>query len=409
VAFIGFNWFAVLLMTVCGNASSWWLQRMSAELREQRFRFALNGLVLGGVAVASLAMFLAGVPFNLVVAPSALALVFATIRLGWVMVRVGRRDPWRGLDWLGVTMIIHGIWICTYPAVVATSWHAVGHLVEAILEIGVGGGMVTYIMIRTMGQLAELDRLKHEFLNAASHELRSPLTSVLGYAEFLQDELGGPLTPAQADYVDQIRKSGLRLRRIVDEMLDLARVQAGAFELAPAPVELGGIVREEVLALVPQARERELVLEVVVPERPFPAVVDGARVGQVVQNLVINAIKFTPPGGRVEVSLVAEATGYRVEVADSGIGVAPEHQERLFEKFFQVDTGTRRAHGGAGLGLAIAKALVDAHGGRIGVKSSPGRGSTFWFALPGARPAPSALPAPARETAAGSPRSGGAG
>ncbi|MDB5100786.1 MAG: Sensory box histidine kinase [Cyanobacteria bacterium RYN_339] len=383
VAFLGFNWFALTILTMGATGASWWMLRMRAQLLEHPFQVRAHTWVLAGFFVGGQALWLAGVPLKLAIGPAALAVVFAHLRLGWVMFRVGHAGTWRGLDWLGITVIIHGIWITTYPAVVDSPLHSVGHMVDACINIGVGAAMVTFIMLQTMARLEELDRLKHEFLSAASHELRTPLTSVMGYAEFLQDGIGGPLTPEQLGYVAQIQKGSQRLRRIVDEMLDLARVQAGTFELVPQAAELGEIVREEVLSLLPQAHERQVTLTVEVPPDAMPALVDARRVGQVVLNLVSNALKFTPPGGRVHVLVQRDARGYRVEVRDSGIGIDPAHLHRLFERFFQVDIGIRRAHGGAGLGLTIAKSLVEAHGGTIGVESDPGQGSTFWFHLPG--------------------------
>jgi signal transduction histidine kinase len=410
VAFVGINWTALVMMTGFGSFTTWWMLRMADQLEGRPFRRRGTTALVVGMIVLAQVLWFSGLPMKAAMGPPALALVAAHFRLGVVALRAGKQECWRGLEWLGIALIVHACWICTYPFVVDTPFHWLGHLVDACLEIGVGAGMVTFIMIRTMRQLAEADRLKHEFLAAASHELRTPLTSVLGYAEFLEDGLGGKLTPEQDEYVAQIKRGGQRLRRIVDEMLDLARVQAGTFQLAPAPAELGAVVREEALALLPQARASGVDLVAVVPEEPLAALVDAPRVGQVVQNLVANAIKFTPAGGRVRVSLRRDPAGCRVEVEDTGIGIDPAHVPKLFQQFYQVETGTRRSHGGAGLGLTIAKALVEAHGGAIGVDSRPSQGSTFWFTLPVTfRPGPSAAPAPGPGTAVGSPPSAAAG
>lgn len=231
-------------------------------------------------------------------------------------------------------------------------------------------------------KLREVDRLKTDFLNAASHELRTPLSSITGYAEFLEDRLGGPLTDVQSQYVSEIQKGGLRLQHLVDDLLDFARLEAGTFTLACKETDLAQLLELEVASLRPQAEEGHLSLCLDVPEGPAPIVIDAQRIGQVILNLVGNALKFTPPGGRIDVSLSRQPGEMRVEVRDNGPGIAAEHLPHLFERFFQVDPSLTRAHGGTGLGLAISKSLVEAHGGTIGVQSEPHHGSTFWFALP---------------------------
>lgn len=232
-------------------------------------------------------------------------------------------------------------------------------------------------------ELRELDRLKGDFLNTASHELRTPLSSILGFAEFLEEELSGPLTPSQMGYVTQIQEGGKRLARIIDDMLDFARLEAGSFRLSIEEADLREVIQHELESMRPQADDAGVALDARFPALPCPIAMDPRRVGQVLLNLVGNAIKFTPSGGTVQVSLSEEADGFRVEVRDTGIGIAKEHQPRLFEKFFQVDASHTREHGGTGLGLAISKALVEQHGGTIGVVSEARQGSTFWFTLAG--------------------------
>ncbi|MNX77328.1 Alkaline phosphatase synthesis sensor protein PhoR [compost metagenome] len=135
-------------------------------------------------------------------------------------------------------------------------------------------------------------------------------------------------------------------------------------------------------SLVPQAKDADLLLEAALPEAPVVLMMDAKRVGQVLLNLLGNAIKFTPAGGRITVAVIPEPAEVRVEVRDTGIGIAPEAQQQLFEKFYQVESAGARGRAGVGLGLSISKALVEAHGGRIGVVSAPGKGSCFWFTIP---------------------------
>ena len=248
---------------------------------------------------------------------------------------------------------------------------------------------------RQNARLQEVDRLKSNLVSAVSHELRTPLTSIVGYAEFLEDEVSGPLTPGQADQVHMIQAGARTLQRLVDDLLDFARLESGHFRLLRADADLGVGLQEVVDAARPAAAAARVSLTLSLPSTPVTLSVDPQRIGQVVANLVNNALKFTPPGGRVAVSLRATRDDATVEVADTGPGISAEHLPHLFQRFYQVDTGLTRARGGAGLGLAISRAIVEAHGGRIGVLSEPGQGSRFFFTLPrgpGATPSADAAP-----------------
>jgi signal transduction histidine kinase/integral membrane sensor domain MASE1 len=238
------------------------------------------------------------------------------------------------------------------------------------------------VLRRQNDRMKEIDGLKSTLVSAVSHELRTPLTSIVGYAEFLEDELAGPLTEAQAEYVGRIQAAARTLQRLVDDLLDFARLETGHFRLRRQDADLRATVLDVVAALRPQAVEARIALVAEVPDVPVVISMDPERIGQVVANLVGNAVKFTPPGGRVRCALREDADGAVVEVVDSGPGIAPEHLARLFDRFYQVDGGLTRAKGGAGLGLSIVKALVEAHGGRIGVVSRVGEGSRFLFSLP---------------------------
>lgn len=229
--------------------------------------------------------------------------------------------------------------------------------------------------------MKKLDKLKSDFVNAVTHELRTPLTSIKGYAEFLADEIGGPMTAQQIEFVQQIEKSSERLQHLIDDLLDFARLEAGTFKLRCEEADLRTTLQEVVESMQPQATSARLSLEAALPEGPVPGQMDSQRISQVLINLVNNAIKFTPDGGRIEVRAGMDGDHLRCEVKDTGIGIAREDVPRLFQRFAQLEAGVRKV-GGTGLGFSISKAIVEAHGGEIGVESEPGKGSTFWFTLP---------------------------
>lgn len=236
-------------------------------------------------------------------------------------------------------------------------------------------------------KLQELDALKSNFVNAISHDLRTPLTSIRGYAEFLEDGIGGALTPSQHDFVIQIQRNATRLERLVDDLLDFARMDAGTFRLALRDTDLGAMAREVIGSLRPLSDEAQVTIEDCLPETPLLARMDPARIERVLMNLIGNALKFTPAGGTIQVSARRDGQSIRCEIRDTGIGIAPADLEKLFQRFSQLSPGMRQMSG-TGLGLSISKALVEAHGGQIGVESTLGKGSTFWFTLPSAKPIP---------------------
>ncbi len=231
-------------------------------------------------------------------------------------------------------------------------------------------------------RLQEVDRLKSNLVSAVSHELRTPLTSIVGYAEFLEDELAGPLTPGQVEQVHMIQAGARTLQRLVDDLLDFARMESGQFRLERDDADLAAKVGEVVAAARPMAIEAGVELSLAAPPTAVTVSMDAQRIGQVIANLINNALKFTPAGGRVTLTVRVEGGVALVEVADTGVGIAAEHLPFLFDRFYQVDAGLTRSKGGAGLGLAICRAIVEAHGGQVGVITEPGSGSRFYFTLP---------------------------
>lgn len=232
-----------------------------------------------------------------------------------------------------------------------------------------------------IAHLQHLDRSKDEFLATVSHELRTPLSFIMGYASILNDGLQGELTPAQKASLGKIAGATERMLRLIEDLLDVARIQAGKAALVMRPQDYGAVIREVVGAMAVSAEGAGIVLEREVPAA-LAGALDAGRVTQVLTNLIANAIKFTAPGGRVEVHAYRRDRFIVTEVRDTGCGIPPGAADRIFQKFEQVDMSATRTKGGIGLGLAIARGLVEAHGGTIGVESAEGRGSTFWFTLP---------------------------
>lgn len=230
-------------------------------------------------------------------------------------------------------------------------------------------------------KLKELDAIKSNFVNSVSHDLRTPLTAILGYIEFLEEGMGGTLTPQQREYLTQIHTGSERLAGLIDDLLDFARIDSKVFKLIVEEVDLGEKIQSIANSILPLFKEAQVELELRLPETPIRIVLDPKRIGQVLTNLLSNAIKFTPPGGRVTLEATRQDDNVLVEVRDTGTGIAPVDIPKLFQRFSQLQGGARKV-GGTGLGLSISKLLVESHGGEIGVESTLGKGSRFWFTLP---------------------------
>jgi signal transduction histidine kinase len=230
-------------------------------------------------------------------------------------------------------------------------------------------------------RLLELDRLKDEFVATASHELRTPLTSLKGYLEMSLDPAEGPLTPTREEHLRIVERNADRLTSLVDQLLFLARADSHPLELDPKPVDVAEIMNEAAETARPAACAKDIVL-FVGEEQPLQALADRPQLVRVVDNLVTNAIKFTPDGGTVRLAARSEGSSAVLEVADTGAGIPAAEQPDLFKRFFRGANAIRTAVPGSGLGLAISQVIAEAHGGSIEVESAPGTGSTFRLALP---------------------------
>jgi len=229
--------------------------------------------------------------------------------------------------------------------------------------------------------LRTADRYKDEFLSVISHELRTPLNFITGFASILDDEVAGSLNEVQHSYIQKIMGGADRMLELVNNLLDMSRIQAGKLQIEPDLGDYGAIVEEALAPMRPLSDQKEIALVPDLAPVP-PLMVDERRLTQVLTNLVDNAIKFTPQGGRITVRVRQDGDHVLTEVSDTGPGIAEESISKLFRPFSQVDMSSTRRAGGTGLGLTISKAFVEAHGGQIGVRSVLGAGSTFWFTLP---------------------------
>jgi signal transduction histidine kinase len=232
------------------------------------------------------------------------------------------------------------------------------------------------------GQLEAASRHKSEFLANMSHELRTPLNAIIGFSEVLQERMFGELNDKQMEYVHDIHASGKHLLSLINDILDLSKIEAGKVELELTrfhlPTSLGGtltLVRE-------RATRHGIAVSLALDDKLGEIVADERKVRQVLLNLLSNAVKFTPDGGSVEVRAELIDSDARIAVRDTGIGIAPEDQELIFEEFRQVGNDLFRKREGTGLGLTLARKFVELHGGTLGVASEPGKGSTFTFTLP---------------------------
>lgn len=255
-------------------------------------------------------------------------------------------------------------------------------------------------------RLKELDKLKSNFLATVSHELRTPLTSVIGYSEMLLEGMAGKLNDEQREYVKTIMEKGESLLELISQILDLSRIESGNLRLHMTDFSVQDMLRSATTSIVPQAQKKGISLDVRIADDLGYYHGDRDKIGQVVVNLLGNAVKFTPQGGRISLTAekwvgprrqlqdagsddgasalfdLPEETFLRIVVEDTGIGIPPDKLDRIFERFFQVDSSSTREFGGTGLGLSIVKSFVEGHKGEIFAESEMGKGSRFTVLLP---------------------------
>jgi len=230
-------------------------------------------------------------------------------------------------------------------------------------------------------QLEAASRHKSEFLANMSHELRTPLNAIIGFSEVLNERMFGELNEKQEEYLKDIYASGQHLLSLINDILDLSKIEAGRMELELADFSLPASIDNALILVRERASRRGIRLGSAIDDRVGMIRGDERKVKQVLLNLLSNALKFTPEGGRIDVRARIYDGMAEISVADTGVGIAPEDQEAIFEEFRQVGTADKKVEG-TGLGLALSRKFIELHGGQIWVKSDPGKGSTFSFTLP---------------------------
>jgi PAS domain S-box-containing protein len=259
------------------------------------------------------------------------------------------------------------------------------HLSPVLTEQGDFLGVVT--VVRDVTQAVEENRARSEFVSNVSHELRTPMTAIKGYTDLLHAGSVGSINDGQARFLGIIKNNADRLTALINDLLDITRVDTGRVRFEPRPMQIGDVIADvvNVLANQAEAKDQTLTYEVV---GGLPDILgDRDRLNQVLTNLVGNGIRYTPKGGEIEVRAYPVDGAVRVDVRDTGIGIAPDDLGRIFERFYRADHPLVWESGGSGLGLAIVKMFVEMHGGRVWVESEQGKGSTFTFVLPMTAPA----------------------
>ncbi len=271
------------------------------------------------------------------------------------------------------------------PQVVQTQLEIGGRIISTniapvLTERGELLGLVT--VLRDITREVEADRAKSEFVSTVSHELRTPMTSIKGYTDLLVMGAVGELNETQQRFLKIIQQNADRLTSLINDLLDISRIETGRIELNMMPVDMGELIRSVAASMAGQAAQHGLTMNVHVDEDLPLIMADQDRLTQVLVNLVGNAILYTDPGGRVDIRAYSVESAIVVEVADTGIGIRPEDLNKIFDRFYRGESERVQQCQGTGLGLAIVKSFVEMHGGRIWVESEPGKGSTFTFTLP---------------------------
>ena len=371
--------------------------------------FRLANLVVAAASLSVVTLIVVAIGRRDSRRPEPLGIVFCL-----VFAAVGVRSAirvWSGVDAANATALVVADWLLAAAAVAFLSLYPrYGVFIDSaeMRDEYAQKDREARALAQVNAELRRLDELKSEFLAMVSHELRTPLTAIIGYSRLLMRQVHGRLTPKQLEHQEAIFRGAQRLSDLINDLLDVSRLEAGRIELLPRPTDVGVIVEQAgtVVAVAAQARQIKIANEV--PRDLPPVHADAARLQQILVNLVGNAVKFSSPGGAVRVTAGRAREQVWVAVEDEGVGIPKEELARIWDPFYQVEAPMRRRHGGSGLGLAIVRRLVELHGGVVRAESEgENRGSRFSFTLPVAaepaahEPSRGELPAPLEPILAG--------
>lgn len=377
-------------------ASGWLCLRMGDDLVGRRPRLAW-GLVITATVFASYCIQTAlGAPFDRAVIPTILYYIGTQVVLG---IQMWRSATGPGLRWIGLLTAVTALWVMAYPTLSRTPYLWAGFVVAGMLHLTLGMAMMLYLLANIANKLRKhneelqvVEKLQAEFIGIMSHEFRTPLNALKTAAFILKSMDADRLSPQQREVVGIIDTNVERFIGLVGDVLDYSKLESGTMVYDLQPHALGRLLRDATQAQGHLFAEKGVTLELSLPEGDITADVDQGRLGQVLANLLSNALKFTPPGGQVTVKLMEEAMDARIEVRDTGSGISPELRERIFTKFFQADASNTRKAGGAGLGLSICRAIVeDGHHGRIWAEDNH-PGAALLLAVPIEQPKAIAVP-----------------
>jgi signal transduction histidine kinase len=338
-----------------------------------------------GICAVSVVVYFGGVYTTLV--PLAYAWVTMTTFALWPRRRAVAQLGLVAVSYAVVLILLGGPgqfsrWL-TLMVVLSFIAQMVSGLADQLRQLVVSEQAARYRAEQVRAQLLTTSRHKSAFLANMSHELRTPLNAVIGFSDLLHGEAVGTLTARQKEYVDDIRIAARHLLAIINDVLDLAKLEAGQMSINPGIVVMADVVAQALASIQSEAASRLIRLEASIAPEVELVVADEHRLGQVLTNLISNAVKFTDDGGEVSVAISWVDDGVRIQVRDTGIGIVDDQRDRIFEAFHQgTHVLANRVPEGAGLGLALARSLVQLHGGRISADSQPGAGSTFTVHLP---------------------------
>jgi signal transduction histidine kinase len=246
------------------------------------------------------------------------------------------------------------------------------------------------VLVKANKELERLNQLKSDFLSTVSHELKTPLTAIKGYVSLMKNRKIGPVNQQQLKCLTIADERVDHLNNLISDLLDLSKIEAAQYSIRPKSDDISVLIKNTVSSLKPIFQHKKLHLDVQIPDDLASVYMDAPKINQVLTNLLSNAIKFTPSGGKIQIKVIqnvsktgSSGSGFiQVDISDTGIGLAPEEMDKIFGKFYQVDHSATREYDGTGLGLPIAKEIVELHGGKIWVRNRKEKGSTFSFTLP---------------------------